>query len=451
MSLKTLFAPHDMTEGAPWQRITEFAVPMLIGNIAQQLYNTADSIIVGKFVGDNALSAVGSASPILNMLLALFVGVATGAGIVISQSFGAKDREELSGAIGTCIALTGISSLIIMILAPLVARPLLEMLNTPASIIDWCDSYLTILFLGCAGSSYYNILSGILRGLGDSMSALLYLLVATFLNIVLDIAFVAGMDMGVSGVALATIIAQAVSAVLCFIKLRKMTHLFDLNFHYLKPSKRHSMMVVRLGLPSGLTQVIFSMAMVLVQSLTNSFGEMFIAANVIIMRVDGFAMMPNFSFGNAMTTYAGQNVGAQKPDRVPKGAKQGTFAAVLVSTTLTILILIFGRFLMGIFTETAALVELSYSMMKIVAVGYIAVAITQSLSGVMRGAGDTMTPMWISLITTVAVRVPVAYILNFVFHNSACVFISLLFSWLTGALLTVIFYRRGKWKKKALR
>ena len=185
--LKSLFAPVDMTEGTPWKKIVAFAVPMLIGNIAQQLYNTVDSIVVGRYVGDNALAAVGSAGPILNLLLVLFVGISVGAGIMVSQYFGARDREELSGAIGTCIALTGISSLIIMILAPLVARPLLEMLNTPASIIDWCDSYLTILFLGCAGSSYYNILSGILRGLGDSMSALLYLLVATFLNIVLDI------------------------------------------------------------------------------------------------------------------------------------------------------------------------------------------------------------------------------------------------------------------------
>ena len=178
---------------------------------------------------------------------------------------------------------------------------------------------------------------------------------------------------------------------------------------------------------------------------------MVIAANVIIMRVDGFAMMPNFSFGNAMTTYSGQNVGAQEYDRVKKGAKQGTLVAVLVSTVLTITILLFGKYLMAIFTETAALVDLSYNMMSIVAVGYIAVAVTQSLSGVMRGAGDTMTPMWISLITTVAVRVPVAYILNFAFHNSSCVFISLLVSWLTGALLTVLFYRKGTWKKKAIR
>ncbi|MBE6612438.1 MAG: MATE family efflux transporter, partial [Ruminococcaceae bacterium] len=212
------------------------------------------------------------------------------------------------------------------------------------------------------------------------------------------------------------------------------------------------------GLPSGLTQAIFSSAMIIVQSLTNEFGEQFIAANVVIMRVDGFAMMPNFSFGMAMTTFAGQNVGAGLYDRVTKGAKQGTLMAVLVSTTITGIILLFGRPLMGIFTDTAELVELSYRLMMILAAGYIAVAVTQSLSGVMRGAGDTMTPMWISLITTVAIRVPIAYGISYLtrtpelpFGRQECIQISLLASWLIGAALTALFYSFGKWKTKALK
>jgi len=194
-----------------------------------------------------------------------------------------------------------------------------------------------------------------------------------------------------------------------------------------------------------------------VQSLTNSFGEQFIAANVIVMRVDGFAMLPNFSFGTAMTTYAGQNVGAGKYDRVVKGAKQGTILAVLTSTFLTGLILIFGKGLMGIFTDTTELVELSRNMMGIIAAGYIAMAVTQSLSGVMRGAGDTLTPMWISMITTVAIRVPIAYGLvhltkstEFPQGRKECIFVSLLISWLLGAALTTFFYFKGNWKKKAM-
>lgn len=455
--LKKLFAPVDMTVGKPWKNIVLFSIPMIIGNIAQQLYNTADSIIVGRFVGDNALAAVGSASPILNLLLVLFMGISVGTSVMVSQYFGARDREQLSGTIGCCVTLTAIASVIIMILGLLGVRPLLELLNTPASIIDWCTSYLQVLLFGIAGVAYYNILGGVLRGLGDSVSALVYLLIATVINVFLDIWFVASLNLGVMGVALATAIAQAISAVLCFRKLAKMGDIFDFKLHYLKMKGDHAIRIIELGLPSGITQAIFSMAMIIVQSLTNSFGEMLIAANVIIMRVDGFAMMPNFSFGTTMTTYAGQNVGAKQLDRVKEGAKQGTAIAMAVSATITILILIFGKYLMEIFTSTTELVNLSVHMMRILAVGYIAMAVTQSLSGVMRGAGDTMTPMWISLFTTVIVRVPVAYGISWLTRTpelpngrSECIFVSLLLSWTLGAVVTFVCYQRGKWKKKAI-
>lgn len=452
-----LFGQVDMTEGQPWKKIVAFTLPMLIGNVAQQLYNTVDSIVVGKYVGDNALAAVGSASPIFNLLLVLFVGIAMGAGIMVSQYYGSRDRENLSKTIGSSITLTGLASVILMIVGTLAVRPVLILLDTPESILDWCTSYLVILVLGIAGLAYYNILCGILRGLGDSLSALVYLLIATVINIVLDILFVAGFNMGVAGVALATVIAQLISAVLCMMKLRKMTDLFDMKKQYIKPDKENILMVIRLGLPSGLTQAIFSLAMVVVQSLTNSFGEMIIAANVIIMRVDGFAMMPNFSFGTAMTTYAGQNVGAREYDRVKQGAKQGTLIAVGTSAVITGLILLFGPYLMGIFTNTKELAQLSADLMRILAVGYIAMAVTQSLSGIMRGAGDTVTPMWISLLTTVAVRVPLAYGLAYLTRTAELpqgryesLWISLLTSWVLGAVITFVFYKMGHWKKKAV-
>ena len=455
--IKKFFEPVDMTQGSPWQKIVFFTVPMLVGNIAQQLYNTVDSVVVGNYVGDNALAAVGSAGPILNLLIVLFVGISVGAGIMVSQYFGAKEREELSATIGNCITLTAIATVFVMVVASLLARPLLELLDTPESIIDWCHGYLLILFIGSGGLAYYNILSGILRGLGDSMSALVYLLVSTVVNIILDLVFVANLGMGVNGVALATAIAQAVSALLCLLRLMRMTEIFDMKSSYLKLQRKHTMKIIQLGLPSGITQAIFSMAMIVVQSLTNSFGEMFIAANVIVMRVDGFAMMPNFSFGTALTTYAGQNVGAKMYDRVEQGAKQGTVIAMTVSAVLTGLILLFGKSLMGIFTKTPELVELSREMMGILAVGYIAMAVTQSLSGVMRGAGDTMTPMWISIATTLLIRVPIAYGIAFLTRSpefpggrQECIFISLLASWVLGAVVTFFFYKRGKWKEKAV-
>ena len=455
--IKKLFEPTDMTKGTPWKSIAMFSVPMLIGNIAQQLYSTVDSIVVGHYVGDNALAAVGSATPLFNLLLVLFVGISAGVGIMVSQYFGAKAREELSHTIGTCITMTALVSVVIMIVTPPFIRNMLMMLNTPASILDDCTSYLVILMYGVAGLAYYNILSGILRGMGDSFSALIYLLIATVLNIVLDIYFVAKLNMGVAGVSLATAIAQGVSAFLCLLKLAKMREYFDLGLPQLKMTARHLGQIVRLGVPSGLTQAIMSSAMIVVQSLTNSFGELFIAANVIVMRVDGFAMMPNLSFGTAMTTYTGQNVGAGKMDRVQQGAKQGTILATGCAIVITSIILMFGKYLMMIFTNTTELVDLSVYVMRILAAGYIAVAVNQSLSGVMRGAGDTMTPMWISLVSTIVIRIPIAYGISYLTRSEAlpygrfeCIAVSLLISWCMGAILTMIFYRRGRWKKSVV-
>ena len=456
--LKKLFAPTDMTKGTPWKSIAMFTFPMLIGNIAQQLYSTVDSIVVGKYVGDNALAAVGSSLPILNMLLVLFIGISVGASIMVAQYFGAKNREKLSYSIGNCITATLISCVVLVLVATPFIRPVLELLNTPDTIINDCANYLTISLVGIAGMAFYNILSGIIRGMGDSFSALLYLLVATIINTVLDVWFVAGLGWGVAGVAIATVVAQVISSILCLIKITKMREYVDFGLKYMRPRASYIRTLIKLGLPSGITQAIMSSAMIVVQALTNQFGEAFIAANIIIMRVDGFAMMPNISFGTAMSTYAGQNVGAGLYDRVTKGAKQGTIMAVGCSAVITAIILLFGKNLMGLFTETASLVEMSYNLMMILAAGYIAMAVTQSLSGVMRGAGDTMTPMWISLITTVGIRVPLAYGISYFTRTpelplgiKACIQISLVTCWIVGAIVTIIFYARGKWKSKALK
>ena len=458
MRLKELFSARDMAQGAPWQRILEFSIPMLLGNIAQQLYNTADSVIVGMYVGDNALAAVGSASPILNLLLALFVGLSTGAGIVVSQSFGARDRQGLSCSIENCISLTMAATAVIMLVGPLITRPMLELLDTPTSIINWCTDYLNIFFWGVAGFFFYNMLSGILRGLGDSVSALGFLLLAAALNVVLDLVFVAKLGMGVPGVALATVIAQGISAVFCFLKLLKMGDYFELNLSTLRLNRQMSMRIIRIGVPSGITQAIMSMSMMVVQSLTNSMGEMVIAANVILMRVDGFAMMPNFSFGQAMSVYAGQNVGAEKWDRVSQGTKQGGLIAVSFATIIVAVLLLFNTFLFGIFTQTEALIDLASHMMNIMAVGYIAMSVTQVLGGVMRGCGDTVTPMWISMITTLVLRIPVAYAMAALTRSEAwphghpfSLSTSLLISWTAGMVLSLAFYCWGKARKAILR
>ncbi|MBQ4265509.1 MAG: MATE family efflux transporter [Clostridia bacterium] len=453
---KKFFGAQDMTVGKPLSNLIAFSVPLLIGNLAQQMYNTVDSIIVGQYVGDSALAAVGTSGPILNLLLLLFMGISTGAGILVSQYFGAHRQEDLETSVGTCLTLTFIASLIIMAIGPVIIEPLMTLLDTPPDVYGMAVDYLTIVTVGIMGSAYYNIVSGILRGLGDSVSPLIFLIVACVLNIILDIVFVANMGMTADGVALATVIAQAVSAALCLWRLTHMKSVLKVTRKRLVPDKHITLKTIRLGLPSGLTQMIFSMAAIVVQALTNSFGTSVIACSIVVMRVDGFAMMPNFTFGMAMTTFVGQNVGAGRMDRVQEGVKKGLAAGLMVAVVLVAAILLFGENLMRMFTETEEVVNLGVHMMRILAVGYIAMAVTQSLSGVMRGAGDTLTPMWISFITTIIIRMPLAYGLAYLTRSAAqpvgspdSLFISLLISWVAGALLTALLYRRGKWRRLA--
>lgn len=453
--IKALFAPRDLTKGSPMKGIVLFAIPLLIGNLVQQLYSTADAAVVGRFVGDQALGAVGQSFTLVNLMLVLFIGISTGAGIVVSQYFGARDREAQTRTVGTTLILTFWSGLFVTVVGALTARPLLVLLNTPAEMLDMAADYLQIIFLGFLFCAYYNILGGILRGLGDSVTPLIYLIVAALLNVVLDLLFVAVFHMGTAGAAWATILSQAISAVLCFLKLRSMTEILEVSRKTLKVDKPIMRRIMGLGVPSGVTQMIFSLSGLLVQSLTNSLGAYVVTASTAVMRVDGFAMMPNFTFAIAATTFTGQNVGAKRMDRVEQGAKATLKVALITATALTGLILIFGRALMGMFTQTEAVLELGISMMRILAVGYIAFGVTQTLMGVMRGAGETVKPMWISMITTVVVRLPIAYAwaaltrtAEYPNGDPLCLYGSLLVAWLFGCVATAIVYRRGTWKKK---
>lgn len=453
--LQQIFGPRDLTQGKPLTGITLFAIPLLIGNLAQQLYNTVDAIVVGRYVGDAALGAVGLAGPVINLMIVLFMGISTGATIVVSQYFGAKERENLSRAVGTTITLTVVSSVVMMVVGVLLARPLLVLLGTPEAMLDMADKYLTIIMLGMVGMAMYNILSGVLRGLGDSVSPLMYLLVASMLNIVLDIAFITVLGMTTDGVAWATIIAQSISAVLCCIRLCRMRDTLTLDRHTLRPNKPIMNRIMRLGMPAGMTQMIFSLSSILVQSLTNSLGPNVVTAVTAVMRVDGFAMMPNFTFGVAATTFTGQNIGARRLDRVHRGAKDTLMLAVGTATVLVICILLFGAQLMRVFTQTEQIVQIGVGMMQMLAVGYVAFAVTQVLQGVMRGAGDTVIPMWISIIVTVCIRMPIAYLWAYLTRSPMnpagdpiCLYGSLLIAWLMGCAMSVYFYCRGSWKRR---
>lgn len=468
--IKSLFGAQDMTVGNPIKVIAKFAFPLLIGNLAQQLYSTVDSIVVGKYCsverngynGVDALSAVGVSMPIINLLLVLFIAISTGVGILVAQYFGAKDKKRLSVCVGSSLTLVAATSLIVTALGVPLSRPLLTLINTPEKYYDLAAVYLQIIFLGILGTAFYNIVSGILRGLGDSFYPLVFLLVSAGLNIVLDIWFVAGLGMGVQGVALATIIAQGVSGLLCVLRLLHMKDIVEIHRTTLIPKSDVCMKTLRLGLPSGITQGIFSLAMVMVQSLTNQMGDFVPAINTAIMRVDGFAVLPAFTFGLAISTYIGQNLGAGKKDRLKSGERASLILALGFSLIVVAALIIFGEQFIAFFINEENtdpiiyqnVVELGGRGLRILSAGYIAMGILQIYGGILRAAGDTVSTMVISIITTVAVRVPLAYILAFLNKSESwpnghpdALFISLLTSWVLNALLTYLRYRQGKWKK----
>ncbi|MBQ7864916.1 MAG: MATE family efflux transporter, partial [Clostridia bacterium] len=391
--LKDFFGVQDMTVGKPMTGLLKFSIPLLIGNLAQQLYNTVDAIVIGNSPwGDQGLAAVGLAGPIVNLLLVLFMGISTGASILSAQYFGAKDRPTLNRCIGASLFLIVVSGLI-MTVAGYFLSPMLIDLTAPPSpeVRSGAIDYLQIFFLGIIGSGMYNIISGILRGLGDSMMPLLFLVVACVLNIFLDLAFVN--SMGVAGVALATILAQGISAILCLWRLCHIRHICDVKVkHIIHPDKPLMARIGMLGLPSGITHAIFSMSAIIVQSLTNSLGEAMVAANTAVMRVDGFAMMPNFTFGTAATTYIGQNVGAGRGDRLKPGIKAMLKLSLISSSVLVAGILLFGHQLIGMFTETELTMQLGVQGLNTLAFGYICFSVSQVLQGSMRGAGETAVP-----------------------------------------------------------
>ncbi|HPF87061.1 MAG TPA: MATE family efflux transporter [Candidatus Limiplasma sp.] len=454
--LKGFFAPMDMTEGNSLKQIIRFSIPLLIGNFAQQMYSTVDAIVVGNYIGDNALGAVGLSFPIIMLIYALFIGVGTGAGITVSQFFGAKNRQMLDKAVGTIILLALLAGVACTVLGVAISRPLLTVLGSPDEMLEMATTYLTIYFAGILSVVYFNILCGVLRGLGDSVSPLIYLFIASALNIALDILFVTRFKMTTDGVALATVISQTLTAVLAYRKLTRMKNTLTVSRATMKLDREIVSKIFKLGLPVGATQAIFSLQAILVQSLMNSMGPMVVTVYTAVMRVDGFIMMPNFTFAAAATTFTAQNYGAKKLSRIRQGHRDTLKAALTCAMILMVCILLFGRQLMGVFTSTEAVVALGARMLRILAAGYVAFAVLQTFVGVMQGMNQTTIPMIMSVFTALGVRLPLAYLLAFLTRsdlwpngNPDALYVSQLSAWLFNTAVTCAIFKWGKWRKRA--
>ena len=447
---KRLFSKIDMTEGVPWKKLALFAVPLIIGNLFQQFYSIADAIILGRYIGDDALAAVGSSMPLLFLILVLMMGISIGVSIMVSQYFGARKREELSYTIGNGITLTAILGGILMIIGPLVSRPLLLFLDTPYEIIDDSVMYMNILMYGILGMAYFNILSGILRGLGDAFSPLLYLILTSILNVGFNYLFIGVLGWGMPAVAVGTVVSQGISSLLCLRKLMQMRDTFDLKPKYLKLKEEYTGQTLRLGVPAGASQAVIALAAMVVQPLVNSFGTEVIATNVIVMRIDGLVLMPIFSFGNAMTVFAGQNMGAGKIDRIVQGTKQGVIMAAGTAAFLVAIILLFGRFIANMFTNTQEVIDLSQVMLRILSPGFIVFSIAMLLWGAVRGAGDATSPMWASFVNTIVIRIPAAYFFVWLTDRPEALVLSMATAWTVNMFLAIIIYRKGAWKTKGI-
>ena len=434
-----------MTEGSIWKSILLFSVPLILGNMLQQLYNTADSIIVGNFVGSNALAAVGSSGSPIFLLIGFSQGIAVGAGVVVSQFLGAKDREGAHTAVHTSLALSAILGAILTVCGIAVSRALLTAMNTPAEVLEDAVLYMRLYFGGVLFSVVYNMAAGILNAAGNSKRSLLYLGVASITNIVLDLVLIAGCKMGVAGAAIATDISQLVSCVLSLRFLIKSTDDCRVIPREIRLHKKMAARIIRVGLPTGIQNMVISFSNVLVQASVNSYGSAAMAGFAAYMKIDGFNILPVSSISMAATTFVGQNYGAGRLDRVKKGTWV-TLAMGLVYTLATGALLLLGQdAIMHLFTNDETVVFFGEAAMHWFCPFYFLLSILHGLAGAVRGTGASVPPMVVLLVSLCLFRVVwIQWVLP-LFSGIEGVFILYPVSWALGAGLMILYAWKGKW------
>ncbi len=444
---------NDLTQGNVPKQLVTFAIPMLLGNLLQALYNTVDSIWVGRYLGKAALGAVSVSFPVMFTLVSAVMGVAMATSTMVAQFAGAKQYDMVRKTINNSLLLLGGGGIVVSIIGMVFNRPLLELINTPAELIPQASSYLLVFMSGIVFTFGYNVLSGILRGLGDSRTPLLFLFYATVANIILDPLMILGVGpfprMGVAGAALATVISQALSTILAVRHLNRQNHLVQFDLRALKYDADLTRTTLRIGLPAGLQHTLISIGALAVNSVINTFGTDQVAAYGAAARLDQFAFMPAMSVGFATTAMVGQNIGANRPERVKEAVYWSNFLTAAITGVITLIALFAPRVLLSLFTEDAAVLANGSTYLRIVGFSYIPMALTFVVTGVLRGAGDTMATMVISLINLWVVRVPLARFLAGQFGING-VWLAIAASSVLGMVFTEIYYASGRWKNKAV-
>ena len=441
----------DMTSGNVYGLLIRFAVPLLLGNLFQQLYNTVDTWVVGNYVGKEAFSAVGTVSPIINMLIGTFLGLSVGAGVVISQYYGARQEDKVSETVHTALVMTAILGVLFTFIGVLMTPPMLRLMKTPAEVFPEAQRYLTIYFSGIFGLLLYNMGAGILRAVGDSQRPFYFLVLSTTLNIGLDLLFVIVFHMGVAGVAYATILAQGLSAVLVLLLLMRAKNCVRVSLRALKLHMDPLRKIVKVGVPAALQRAITSFSNVFVQSYINYFGADVMGGWTAYTKVDAFLFLPMLSVASGATTFVGQNLGVNNVERARKGVRAAMVIAMACNLIIMVPVIVFAPALVRFFNGTPEVITYGTLFLRMMSPFYVLTCVNQILAGSLRGAGDSKTPMFIMLGSFVLFRQIYLFVVTrFISNTIVPVAMSYPAGWLVCSIATVIYYKCAHWEKHRL-
>ena len=437
-----------MTEGSIWKKLLMYSIPLILGNLFQQLYNTVDSIIVGNYIGSEALSAVGSSGSIINLLIGFCVGASAGAGVVIAQFFGAQDKEGVRKAVHTTLAIAIAAGVVMTVVGILLVPFLLRAMGTPEEVFGQAVTYLQVYFGGIFFSVIYNMSAGILNAVGNSRRSLIYLMIAAVSNIFLDLLLVVVLKMGIVGAALATDISQLLSCIFILLFLTRSQEIYRVRLREIRFYERMPSKIIKIGLPTGIQHVVISFSNVLVQSSVNSFGAAAMAGFAVYIKIDGFNILPVMSFSTAATTFTGQNIGAGKYDRVKRGMYVSLAMGIIYTIATGILLLIFAPQVIGVFTDNQEVVTYGVYIMKFFCPFYWSLAILHVLSGTIRGTGHTLEPMLVILFSLCVFRVIWITAALSIAHQFSYVMVVYPLSWMVGMILILLYAWKGRWMPK---
>lgn len=434
-----------MTNGSIYKKIVKFALPIFWGNLFQQLYNIVDSLVIGNFVGRDALAAVSSTGSLIFLLVGLFGGIFMGAGVVISKYFGAGEEENVQTAIHTAISFGIIAGIILTILGTLLSPQILRLMGTPETVFSQAVLYVRIYFAGILSIVMYNTASGIFQAVGDSKHPLYYLIISSIVNVVLDLLFVAVFKMGIAGAAIATVIAQGVSMVLAFYHLMHTNDIYKVSLKNIKVNGFMLKQILRMGIPAGIQNSVIALANVVVQSNINSFGAIAVAGCGAYSKIEGFAFIPITSFAFSMTTFIGQNLGAKEYDRAKKGTYFGIVVSMVLAEVVGIVFYIMAPKLVALFNSEVAVVQYGTLQARTIAIFYFLLAFSHCLAGILRGAGKSVIPMAVMLVCWCVIRVLYVTIATHFVPKIQTVFWAYPLTWSLSSIIFLIYYLKSDW------